>query len=439
MRILAMGAAVAAAVAAAHAARAEYTLIEGDSGQLRAGVNAAAAYLNEPNTCYGESPERSFCDFEFPDDPQERDIQWVDGFVQARLAGDYDVGAAGRLFGEASVVASATRGAGDTFRITANGEELFPELYYAGWASGDMFPGLGTDALKVSYGNQRFTIGDGFIVYDGVGDWNRKSAFYTAPRRAFRKAGVVRLDTGPVRAAAFMLGGSVADREGIRLAGVDLEYVDEARGTLGLSYIRVRDDSPKETLRGMITVSVRAQGRPLSAPGWSSLFLSGEYVDQSGAADIGENAWYVEAGYGFDDAPWKPYVGYRFNRFSKNYNKLYPGFSRGWGTWFYGEVLTNYFWHRNLQIHMLQARAAPADNLAITANFYDIDFVDVAPDIGDRNATQEFNLIADWTITPNMGLSPIFGVSFPGEGITRRTDFGDETAYLFGLYAWASF
>ncbi len=426
MRIFAMGAAVAAAVAVAHAARAEYTLIDGDNGQLRAGVNAAAIFISEPNTFYD-------------DEDDEKDIQWADGFVQARLAGDYETGAAGRLFGEASIVAAATRGAGDVWRITEGREEVFPELFYAGWASGETFPGLGTDAIQFSFGNQIIRVGDGFIVYDGVGDWNR-TAFYTAPRRAFRKSALLRVNAGPLRTMAFATGAGGVDRDNAKLAGVDLEYVDEERGSIGASYIRVRESAGNGLdLGGMITVSLRAQGRPLSAPGWSSLFLSGEYVDQSGVADIGENAWYVEAGYGFDDTPWKPYVGYRFNRFSEGYNKLYPGFSRGWGTWFYGEVLTNYFWHSNLQIHMLQARAAPADNLAITANLYDIDFVDVAPDIGDRNAAQEFNLIADWTITPNMGLSPIFGVSFPGEGITRRSNFGDETAYLFGLYAWASF
>ena len=429
MRILAMGAAVAAAVAAAHAARAEYTLIEGDSGQLRAGVNAAAIFISEPNTFYD-------------DEDDERDIQWADGFVQARLAGDYETGAAGRLFGEATVVAAATRGAGDVWRITEGREEVFPELYYAGWASGEALPGLGTDAIQFSFGNQIIRVGDGFIVYDGVGDWNR-TAFYTAPRRAFRKSALLRVNAGPLRTMAFATGAGGADRDNAKLAGVDIEYVDEERGSIGASYIRVRESAAYSAgvdVAGLNTMSLRAQGNPFSGAGWSSVFLSGEYVTQNGRDDGAEDgsAWYAEAGYGFEDAPWSPYVGYRRIVFSPTYYKLYPGFSRGWGTWFYGEVFTNYFWHTDLRIHMLQARAAPADNLAITANLYDIDF-NAMPAAGDRNAAQEFNLIADWTITPNMGLSPIFGVSFPGDGLSRRSSYGDDTAYLFGLYAWASF
>ena len=446
------GRALAAGVALAGfagAALAEKTLVEDGDFTLRGGVNGAAAYLDEANTCYGESPEDSYCDWNFVDDRQNRDIRWVDGFVQVSLSGDWAMGDAGRLFGGANAFASATRGAGDTYRLTQNGNEAAADVFYIGWASGETLSGLGTDALKISVGNQRFSIGDGFIIYDGVGDWWRESAFYTAPRRAFRRAAVARLETGPLRSAAFLLGDGGRTRNYIRLAGIDLAYVDDARGTVGVSYIRVRDDSPVEDDRGLTTVSVRAQGNPLTGPGWSSIFLSGEYAAQNGGNRMIDrtkkpaapaSAWYGEAGYTFEDLPWSPYFGYRRIRFSTGYQKLYPGFSRGWGTWFYGEVFTNYFWHTDLRIHMLQARAAPSDSLALTANFYDIDFdTPHGAAMGDRNAAREFNLIADWTINANMGLSPIFGISFPDEGLTRRPDIGDRTATLFGLYAWFSY
>ena len=438
------GCALVAAVALAGfsgAALAEATLVEDGGFTLRGGVNGAAAYLNEPNTCYGESPEKSYCDWNFPD-RQNRDIQWIDGFVQVSVSGDWVMGDAGRLFGGANAFASATRGAGDTYRLTQDGDEAAADVFYVGWASGEILSGLGTDALKISVGNQRFSIGDGFVIYDGVGDWWRESAFYTAPRRAFRRAAVARLETGSFRSAAFLLGDGGRTRNHVRLAGVDLAWVDDERGTVGASYIRVRNDSPAEIDRGLVTMSVRAQGNPLTGPGWSSIFLSGEYVAQNGGnrSIDSSSAWYAEAGYTFEDAPWSPYFGYRRIHFSNGYQKLYPGFSRGWGTWFYGEVFTNYFWHDNLRIDMLQARAAPSDSLALTANFYDIDFdVPHASAMGDRNAAREFNLIADWTITPNMGLSPLFGISFPDEGLTRQPNFGDSTATLFGLYAWFSY
>ena len=93
-------------------------------------------------------------------------------------------------------------------------------------------------------------------------------------------------------------------------------------------------------------------------------------------------------------------------------------------------------------VHLLQARFAPADDLGVTANFYDIDF-DVAPPgaRGNRNGAHELNIVTDWTITGNMGLSVITGISYPDDALSLNTlrSFGDDTAYLFGLYVWASY
>ena len=449
------GSALAAGVLVAgfaSAASADTVLFEGDGSTLRGGVNGALILISEPNTCYGNPPEgaASWCDYRYEDaseNPRNRDINWADGFVSVSVAGDWAVGAVGRLFGEANAFGSATLGAGDPYRGTENGREAAFDVYNVGWASGEAFPGLGTDALQITLGAQRFSIGDGFVIHDGVTDIGQKSAYYTAPRRAFAQSAVARVNTGPLRLTGFLLGDGGQFRY-FRLAGMDATYVDDERGQVGVSYISVRNDSPRpakgdKDYRGLKTISVRAQGNPLTGPGWSPVFLSGEYVTQSGTKTKGEadgaSAWYGEVGYTFEDAPWSPYFGYRRMQFSEHYRFLYPGFTRNWGTWFYGEVFTNYFWHNNLRIHMLQARAAPRDDLSLTANFYDIDF-DVAHGnaMGDRNAAREFDLIADWTINANMGLSLISAISFPEDGLTRRGDFGDETATVLGLYAWFS-
>ena len=445
--ILRGGSALAAAVLVAgfaSAASADAVLFEGDGSTLRGGVNGALILMSQPDTCYG-APEDDggWCGV-----VDDRDIEWADGFVSVSVAGDWIIGGAGRLFGEANAFGAGTRGPGDPYYWNEDRQYAAFDVYNVGWASGEAFPGLGTDALKITVGAQRFSIGDGFVISDGVADLGAGSAgkgsqgaYYTAPRKAFKQSAVARLNTGPLRLTGFLLGDGSWLRDHLRLAGVDVTYVDDERGQVGVSYIRVRDDSPTDKkLHGLTTVSVRAQGNPLTGAGLSPVFLSAEYVKQSGSdADIDANAWYGEAGYTFEDAPWSPYFGYRLMRFSPDYQKLYPGFTRNWGTWFYGEVFTNYFWHKNLQIHMLQARAAPRDDLALTANFYDIDFVRPhANAMGDRNAAREFNLIASWTINANMGLIPIFGISFPEDGLTRYPGFGDETATLFGLYAWFS-
>lgn len=450
-------AAAAAAALACAGARADTVLFDNDGMTLRFGANAAAALLHEPNACYAADGD-SEC--------VAADVSWLDGFVKVKLAGDYDMGAAGRLFAEADAHAGIVAfGDGDPYGIGEDGREIASDVHHIGWASGDAIPGLATDALKITVGNQKFAVGDGFVIADGVSDYNRGVAFYSAPMRAFHDSVTARLDAGPVRGAVFLLDSTEArGRAEQRVAGLDLEFVNDTLGTVGAAVMKVLDDNRRvgtgpgdlgPSIEGMHVASVRAQGNPLADAGWTSLFASGEYVTQwSGNAGkiIDAKAWYGEAGYTFEDVPWKPYFGYRRSIFSgddpattdldEGYNFLYPAFTRGWGTWFQGEVFTNYIWHSDLRVHMLQARFAPADDLAVTANLYDIDF-DVAPPgaDGNRNGALEFNAMVDWTINANMGLTPIFGISFPDEGLSNRTDrsFGDDTAYLFGLYAWASY
>lgn len=219
-------------------------------------------------------------------------------------------------------------------------EELFREHLFVGWASGDALPELGTDALKVSWGDQRFKIDNGFLIDDGASDLGRRLAYYAGPRKAFKKSAVVRLDTSPVGGAAFLLD-SRADKGGTRLAGVDVAYADSAPGTVGLTWFHVVDDerTPGASISGMGRVSLRAQGTPFTQAGWQPLFLSGEFVRQTGGdRQVDAHTWYLEAGYTLEQAPWTSYVGYRYSLFSGDdpatggdeaFKSLFSGAGRG--------------------------------------------------------------------------------------------------------------
>ena len=114
-------------------------------------------------------------------------------------------------------------------------------------------------------------------------------------------------------------------------------------GTLGVTYLDVlsTDDDyaflypDRENVK---VYSVRGQGNA----GVENLFLSGEYALQRNGSSEDENAWYLEAGWTFSDAPWTPSVSYRFSRFSDQYDPLFYGNGRALGTWFQGEVAANY-------------------------------------------------------------------------------------------------
>lgn len=442
-RRIALGLAAAVLPWMAGPAGADVALFDSGGANARLALNAVAAYMAHTEICFGVPSGAGWCG------QDDADIAWLDSFVHARLIGDYTAGAVGRLFGEVSYVAAMTRGDGEMYGYTGHGpEDLFREHLFVGWASDDALPELGTDALKVSWGDQRFRIGDGFLIADGASDLGRRLAYYAGPRKAFKKSTVVRLDTSPVGGAAFLLD-SRADKGGTRLAGVDVAYTDSVRGTVGLTWFNVVDDerAPGASLSGMGTVSLRAQGTPFTQAGWRPLFLSGEFVRQTGGdSRVDAHAWYLEAGYTLERAPWTPYVGYRYSLFSGDepatgddeaFKPLFSGAGRGWGTWYQGEITSNYLWHSDLRLHLLRASASPLNNLTFSALLYDIDFDVARP--GGRDAARELNVFVDWTIVPDAGLSAIFGIAYPHDALSRTAGFGDETSRMFGLYAWASY
>ena len=164
-------------------AGADVALFDSGGASARLAMNAVAAYIGHTEICFGVPSGAGWCG------QDDADIAWLDSFVHARLIGDYAAGTAGRLFGEVSYVAAMTRGDGEMYGYTSHGpEELFHEHLFVGWASGDALPELGTDALKVSWGDQRFSIGDGFLIHDGASDVGQRLAYYAGPRKAFKKS-----------------------------------------------------------------------------------------------------------------------------------------------------------------------------------------------------------------------------------------------------------
>ncbi len=102
-------------------ALADYTLIEQDGLNVRAAVNAAAVFIADREICFGVPSGQGWCNYTGPDtDSDDANPSRFDGFVQARLAGDFSLGGAGRLSGQASVVAAMSAGAGDMYGLNAD-------------------------------------------------------------------------------------------------------------------------------------------------------------------------------------------------------------------------------------------------------------------------------------------------------------------------------
>lgn len=384
------------------------------------------------------------------------DPTWSEGYLKPAIDADLDLGASGSLYAGASAVAAFTGGAGDAAGYTRgrDGDVDF-ETAFVGWRSGDLLAEtLGEDTIDLSYGRQDFQVGDGFLIQDGNLDQFDKGAYWLSPRTAFRQAGVLRIETTPVRGDLFYLESDV-DQDHTKIAGANLEYTREDLGTFGLLYFHVVDSGTPTLFAardGMSVISVRVNDLKVAA--LPNLSLWGEYVSQQGGGrdgDVDATGWYLEAQYGFSDWRWSPTLSYRYSRFSgdpdpddgvrRDFDPFFYGWSRGWGTWFQGEVTGEYLlFNSNQTTHMLHLAASPQESIAIGAVAYRFD-LDVGNYYGtpvrNRHFADEINLYLDWTLNEQVSLSVAYGIAFPGDAAKEL--FGEDRFQVLQLAAYLSF
>jgi hypothetical protein len=356
--------------------------------------------------------------------------QWREAFMHGVLAGKTRAGN-GELYGGLGAIAQGTWGDGDAGGYT-NGRERDVDLEdaYLGWRSAG-------GVVDVSFGRQLFVLGDGFLIasdrinlgkgLDALGvDVDRGGAYYLAAKKSFRNTAILRVDPeGPWRGDAFWLQSGNPYQQDTELGGVNLEYVSPTHGTLGLSWMKVLDVDQGAGLGifdrrdGMRIASVRGQG----SLGVENLFLAFEYVDQRGGSTAVKNdadAWHVEGGWTFAGVPWSPTLNYRHARFSADkaatarneaFDPLFFGLSRGLGTWFQGEVASNYAGPANSgnKVDRLELSLAPRADLSIGVQYWKFASEGEAADLAGR----ELDLFAFWQIDERFTFVPLLGIYQP--------------------------
>ncbi|WP_422732756.1 hypothetical protein [Marinobacter azerbaijanicus] len=375
---------------------------------------------------------------------------WQEGFIKYGLSGSHIIGANSSVYGALNLVSSGTWGDGDAGGFSSGNERRTAlEDAYVGWRSGDLIPALGQDGLDVSVGRQAFTIGDGFLINgdslnfgDALNpllgsDLDRGGAYWLAARKAFDQTAIARIGGADgLRADLFWLDSDNKAQAQMELAGANAEYVTP-KGTFGLAYIEGLDvdDNVAPLLGyssrdGQQTVSLRYQGNA----GIENLFLSGEFVTQEpGDSSFNDaKAWYAEAGWTFSDVTWSPSVNYRYSSFEENFDPLFFGFNRGYGTWFQGEVAANYAgpFNSDADVHHVGVKATPSETLSVGALFFN--FRDTAAGSGNLNA-QEIDFYAEWVAAPHLIISPLLGVYTPDNSAAEGgSQIGNDDTNVYG-------
>lgn len=379
----------------------------------------------------------------------DKDNSWFEAYIMPSLNMSYDTGKFGMFYGEFSYVGTQTFGGVDPagFSLDDNGEEnpgkWESELFYAGWKSGTLIPGLPENVIDVSYGEQTFSIGDGFLVADAEFD-GAKGCYWIAPHKSFRETAILKINTEPVRADIFYLKAD-KDYADTELYGINVEYIKEGWGTIGANYMKVTNADENSAWYanrdGMDVWSVRFQGTPLASYGLEELFLSGEYAGETGGdrAKVDAYGYYVEAGWTFSNLPWTPTLSYRYAFFSgddvdtdeyEGFDPMFYGFLRGWGTHFMGEVTGEYYlFNNNQHVQMVHLNVVPTEKLSLGAIYYNFT-LDKASAWGvtSDEFSDEVNLYADYALNDNVWLSGVFACAFPGEGAEQA--YGDDQAMM---------
>lgn len=356
------------------------------------------------------------------------------------------------------------------------------ENLYAGWKSAKLLDGLGLDenAIDLSGGRQSFKVADGFLISNGVTNQGQRGGFWTQSRTAFSQTGLLKAATGPVRADVFYLQNDSAnsvmpspgmfDSAKTKVVGGNIEWFEtvaaeegkpakdgaanfaDRKWYVGLTYFNVVDATSVGNLGfnsvgnggnqtvtntltsnrdGMNVFSAHVGGNML--PFLPDFSLYGNYVYESnGKANrkVDANAWYIEPGYQLSDVPWTPKLSYRYAHFSGDKNPtdttkkaydpfFYNAITRGFGTWFIGEIVGNYvISNSNVNIHQLVFSVNPRDDLKLSVLGYTYNYDAARQNAGvtSDNLAREIDFTAEWAINDHVSLSGAFAAAAAGTG-----------------------
>ncbi|WP_435100727.1 alginate export family protein [Arhodomonas sp. AD133] len=390
------------------------------------------------------------------------EVDWSEAYIKAGISGERALGNGASVYGALNLLASTTDGDGDAGGFTTGEEsELDLEDAYVGWRSGGLF-GEADNGVDFSVGSQAFTVGDGWLINGdalnvgaGLGDdVDRGGAYWLAPRRAFRRTAIARFSTAsPWRGDVFYLASDNAVQGDTEIAGVNVEYGNDRLGTLAATYLRVVDVDD-EVLGGLQahredlnTLSVRGNGSlglDDTTFAFEATMQRGDPGIAGGDADVRAHAWYVEGGYQFADAPLAPKITYRFSRFSGDdpdttdieaYDPLFYGFSRGYGTWFQGEVAGNYTgpFNTNADVQHVGLYLHPHERVRLGALYFDFTSRETASGVSDDFA-EEVDVFMEYAVTDRLFVSPVYSRFEPGQGLADTLG-RDETNHYFQLIA----
>jgi len=376
---------------------------------------------------------------ERPDASGDLSGGWFEGFAEPWVGAEIGAGRS-RFTGDLSLLWTWTAAAADQ-SVGGNADAFRLEQANIGWASGDLWPGLGTDAVIIHAGRLDFDIGTGMLMQLGGSNGGDRGAYYLAPRVAWDFGAVARFATGPHAVRGFYLEPDVAaPEESARFAGLDYA-VELAGGKVesGATWFQVFDaaDPARE---GLSVVDIRAAASPLSAV--PDLRFSGELASERNDDVLRAWGWYLAAEYAWSEGPWSPSFGYRYAVFdgddpitnrSESFDPLRYGFT-DYGSWYQGEVFGIYLLsNSDLRSHQATLLGSPVEALGLRLVVWNFDLdrpAMLASGAEVRHLGGEVDLIVEWEVTPVVAVNLVATRAWLDDLLEAEFDRSGALSYL---------
>lgn len=376
-----------------------------------------------------------------PDPSGNLSDNWFEGFIKPALSASFALGES-ELYGKVSGVGERTYGAPPSL-VGESSSSFKQEDLYIGWRSGKSL-GSTENLLDFTVGRAPYTIGHGFLVWDGAGEGGSRGGFWSNARKAWRFAAIGRITRNNHTLEGFYLQrDDLPEAEtGTQLAGVNYEYAAGEHSTFGASYIKAfahRSVLPDRD--GMNVFNARAFTAPI--PNLSDLSFEAEYAHETNGSLMKSTAWTALGAYQFSEAPWKPKLSYRYAYFQGDdpktprkeaFDPLYVGFY-DWGAWWQGEIAGEYFLANSNNIsHQARLHMSPTDSLGwgVMGYWFRLPRPSTfGPGSTSSNVAFEFDSYADWKFHNNFTLSLVFAFTDPEKAVSQA--YNRSKAFYYGM------
>jgi hypothetical protein len=367
------------------------------------------------------------------DPPGRGSTTWTEHQVEYGLAGAVRIGQArATAFGEVTALVSSAAGQ-DLFRSDSRTRHAV-EKRYAGVAWVDR---ARQRSVKLSAGRQNWQLYGGFLFSRFAAGSNAgpSPGLYLSPRTTYQSTRLLDARWGSTRLEGFDLDPSELEGRdsGSRYLGWNLRHAEPERWELGYTRYQVPESRARIALasgasvprQGQRTWAIRGALRNLA--GIAGFDVVSEYAQQD-HRDVpwDARAWYAQAGWRWQDLPWRPSLTYRYASFSGD-NPRTPAqeafdapLSSGLDEWVQGVSFKKVVTNTNLDTHRLRLNLGRDPRLNYTFDWFQLDANQPTPSGADRYG-REFNAAVRWAVSERLFFLGVAGIAWPGEVIRERT------------------